>query len=173
MSQYKNTEGVCSNYKLVLECRCSFEEYELDDPSRKCEDLISDAEGYVETEIDTKMQFDLCRFSMDRKSKKSKESDMSQYKNNEGICSNCKFVSECQYSLNGVQFCEEYKLDNPSGNFEVPIGISDGSADPKIDIKFANQFPEKVLGLCSNCRHRETCGFTKPESGVWHCEEYE
>ena len=98
---------------------------------------------------------------------------MSQCKKNEGICSNCKFVSECQYSSNGVQFCEEYEVDNPSRNFEDLIGTSEGSVEPEIDTKSANQSPEKVLGLCSNCRHRETCGFTKPESGVWHCEEYE
>lgn len=28
-------------------------------------------------------------------------------------------------------------------------------------------------GLCLNCEHRDTCMLPKPESGVWHCEEYE
>ena len=27
-------------------------------------------------------------------------------------------------------------------------------------------------GLCSNCDDRESCSFTKPDSGVWHCAEY-
>ncbi|HQI02878.1 MAG TPA: hypothetical protein PLA18_16505 [Deltaproteobacteria bacterium] len=30
----------------------------------------------------------------------------------------------------------------------------------------------KALGLCSNCVNREVCRFPRPESGVWHCEEY-
>jgi len=28
-------------------------------------------------------------------------------------------------------------------------------------------------GLCMNCAHRDTCLLPRPESGVWHCEEYE
>ena len=29
-----------------------------------------------------------------------------------------------------------------------------------------------VKGLCVNCAHRNYCMFPRPESGVWHCEEY-
>jgi hypothetical protein len=28
-------------------------------------------------------------------------------------------------------------------------------------------------GLCMNCDVRDTCTFTKPEGGVWFCEEYQ
>ena len=31
----------------------------------------------------------------------------------------------------------------------------------------------KYKGLCSNCKNCMTCIFTKPESGIWHCEEFE
>jgi len=31
----------------------------------------------------------------------------------------------------------------------------------------------KYKGLCSNCDNRQTCIYPKPESGVWHCEEYQ
>lgn len=27
-------------------------------------------------------------------------------------------------------------------------------------------------GLCTNCVHRFTCTFRRPESGVWNCGEY-
>ncbi len=30
----------------------------------------------------------------------------------------------------------------------------------------------KYLGLCSNCIHRDTCQFPRPQGGVWRCEEY-
>lgn len=29
-----------------------------------------------------------------------------------------------------------------------------------------------VTGLCVNCEHRDECTYSKPEGGVWHCEEY-
>jgi hypothetical protein len=32
---------------------------------------------------------------------------------------------------------------------------------------------DKYKGLCINCENRETCNLQVPESGVWHCEEYE
>jgi len=28
-------------------------------------------------------------------------------------------------------------------------------------------------GLCMNCAHRHYCLLPRPESGVWHCEEYD
>ena len=31
---------------------------------------------------------------------------------------------------------------------------------------------EVVLGLCPNCENRPSCTYARPESGVWHCEEY-
>jgi hypothetical protein len=30
-----------------------------------------------------------------------------------------------------------------------------------------------LKGLCVNCELRDECMFTKPEEGVWHCEEYQ
>ena len=30
----------------------------------------------------------------------------------------------------------------------------------------------RARGLCTTCELRETCTFTRPESGVWRCEEY-
>ncbi len=32
--------------------------------------------------------------------------------------------------------------------------------------------PSYHKGLCMNCDERETCMLPRPESGVWHCEEY-
>lgn len=33
--------------------------------------------------------------------------------------------------------------------------------------------PRIHQGLCVNCDVRETCTFSKPEGGVWYCEEYQ
>lgn len=34
------------------------------------------------------------------------------------------------------------------------------------------EMPQAAQGLCTTCELRESCTFTKPESGVWRCEEY-
>ena len=99
---------------------------------------------------------------------------MSEYTYNEGICSNCRFAFECRHSSEGVQFCQEYELGDPSQNFEKNRATPAGAFSPKIEPQNSpGRSSEKVMGLCSNCLHRETCGFPKPASGVWHCEEYE
>jgi len=33
--------------------------------------------------------------------------------------------------------------------------------------------PNRFGGLCSSCKHREVCTYSKPEGGVLCCEEYE
>ncbi len=32
--------------------------------------------------------------------------------------------------------------------------------------------PPPPIGLCANCALFENCTLPRPESGVWHCEEY-
>lgn len=102
---------------------------------------------------------------------------MSGYANREGICSNCKFSSECRSKkthLGDVHFCEEYELADPSQKIDKTKFVSE---EPKLNTLHANAVgndpPQKIMGLCSNCAHRESCGLPRPESGVWHCEEYQ
>jgi len=102
---------------------------------------------------------------------------MSEYANSEGICSNCKFSSECRSKktyLGSVHFCEEHELADPSQKVEKAKFISEA---PKLNTLSTNAIekdpPRPVMGLCSNCAHRESCGLPRPESGVWHCEEYQ
>jgi len=35
-----------------------------------------------------------------------------------------------------------------------------------------NHMMDLIKGLCINCENRHTCEFTKPNGGIWHCEEY-
>jgi len=99
---------------------------------------------------------------------------MTHHKKEEGICSNCKFFSECRHAAEGIQFCEEYELAVPSQDSAeikvVPGGAVSMKPNPQNN---PDRSSKKFLGLCANCLHRDTCGFPKPESGVWHCEEYE
>ncbi|MBU2652578.1 MAG: hypothetical protein KKA81_16760 [Bacteroidetes bacterium] len=30
----------------------------------------------------------------------------------------------------------------------------------------------RPIGLCANCAQYENCTLPRPESGVWHCEDY-
>jgi hypothetical protein len=30
----------------------------------------------------------------------------------------------------------------------------------------------QIKGLCATCESFPTCAFTKPDGGIWHCEEY-
>ncbi|HNY65158.1 MAG TPA: hypothetical protein PKM41_06940 [Deltaproteobacteria bacterium] len=93
-------------------------------------------------------------------------------KDTRGLCSNCRFMPGCNIrkpSLEEIFFCEEYRFAEAvrkSGNTAPggkkakprPRTLPSGSAS---------------LGLCVNCAHRKGCTFPRPESGVWHCREYE
>ena len=102
---------------------------------------------------------------------------MSENAHSEGICSNCKFLSECRSKktyLGGVHFCEDYELAEGDQRIDRSKVVSEA---PKLNTPHASTVekdpPRSFKGLCSNCAHRESCCLPKPESGVWHCEEYE
>lgn len=73
-------------------------------------------------------------------------------------------------SKQNIQQCEEYEMDVLSDkellSAELP-GDLRHSLKTAIDGKIRT-----ASGLCSNCSHWKDCVFPKPESGVWHCEEY-
>ncbi len=92
----------------------------------------------------------------------------------EGLCLNCVYSSSCSFQKGesqGVQFCEEYGTAYAQGENRVSFA-------PAVSSGFSSEIlsgtpGRKFLGLCDNCDHRYQCSFPKPESGVWHCEEYE
>ncbi len=81
-----------------------------------------------------------------------------------GLCSTCKHTDYCCFpkdSETPVTFCEEFEVcDAPVYTFIAPAN----NAKPDT---------AKLVGLCRNCEKNTSCHFAKPESGVWHCEEYE
>jgi len=88
-----------------------------------------------------------------------------------GLCVNCRHAPECIYPREDrlpVLHCEEFELVciKPYRPKEKNECVTVVQVTPCEQDK-------KILGLCVNCRHLETCTFPKPEGGVWHCEEYE
>jgi len=89
-------------------------------------------------------------------------------KNKKGICSTCLHFTKCALrpadcSTNGIQFCEEYKTV-----CLAPAVVTDDKSE-----NMMKKAPSGILGLCSDCNHYSYCSFPRPESGVWHCEDYQ
>lgn len=88
-----------------------------------------------------------------------------------GLCLNCRHAAACTYpkgSKQPVLQCEEYEC--------VMAAVAAGrQARPKTRAR-GNPVPglaSNIKGLCANCTNFDSCTFLKPESGVWHCEEYQ
>ncbi len=84
--------------------------------------------------------------------------------NVEGLCSTCKNKNTCIFLKNAtgpIISCEEFE------NIETSSVLKEKARkeEPK-------DYFELKKGLCVNCENRMDCKFEKPESGVWHCEEY-
>ena len=86
-------------------------------------------------------------------------------------CNNSKICTVKKTKQGPVWFCEDfddYFQVKESGLYETtlqPVGI------PPDEI-IAGNGTKEIKGLCSNCESLPTCKFTKPNGGVWHCEEY-
>ncbi|MFC1482406.1 hypothetical protein ACFL51_01220 [Myxococcota bacterium] len=88
-----------------------------------------------------------------------------------GLCENCNNRNDCIYfdSRGFVWHCNEYQVEggqpsitlSPAQMSEDPAESGDREADGAV-----------LRGLCINCEKRLDCCFPKPDSGVWHCEEY-
>ncbi len=82
--------------------------------------------------------------------------------NLDGLCTTCIHSENCIFcdSQEVVHLCEEFD----SSVEEKKIN--------KISVPEKSQKEEEYVGLCSNCANVSGCMFSKPKSGVWHCEEY-
>jgi hypothetical protein len=82
-----------------------------------------------------------------------------------GLCSTCNSGSLCT-RRKGIQlpvlFCEEFD-DSTSLDMEsqpVPVIEDEESA------------LDTAMGLCCDCKNRDSCMLQDSPGGVWHCEEY-
>ena len=84
-----------------------------------------------------------------------------------GVCAVCEHEPDCIYRTNCdaiVLQCAEFQMPPPRPA-QPPVSVR-----PRLSSN--NGRRPKFLGLCSNCDHRETCTYPKPEGGIWRCEEY-
>ncbi|OGV47738.1 MAG: hypothetical protein A2017_16210 [Lentisphaerae bacterium GWF2_44_16] len=81
------------------------------------------------------------------------------------LCSSCRSSETCTFLKNAhvpVLQCEEFN----------PILKTKAGQKNKKHLK-ASFSTGKLKGLCKVCAIREDCVYPKPQTGVWHCEEYE
>lgn len=92
-----------------------------------------------------------------------------------GLCLTCSNAPSCaflgQFSRPVLQ-CEQFEClaCRPAGS----AGEQDSPSDSTIYHTASREDDDSDLyiGLCKTCDERDSCKFTRPESGVWHCEEY-
>lgn len=81
-----------------------------------------------------------------------------------GLCTTCKNGPTCMF-LNGVSrqilHCEEFQVSQEEVEKQVNTFL-ENNKEPKTEIK----------GLCATCENLSECSYNKPESGIWHCEDY-
>jgi len=81
------------------------------------------------------------------------------------LCSTCKHAEACggRSTLERpVFFCELFEVLAPQPDL-TPVRAPESES---------RQDAGEYKGLCVNCANRTTCTEPRPESGVWHCEEY-
>jgi hypothetical protein len=86
----------------------------------------------------------------------------------EGLCQTCNHAADCGYVRSTGQpviFCEEFSSETTRFVEEVRV---EAPAPTVEDMKLWDEYK----GLCVNCDQRETCAIRRPETGIWHCEEY-
>lgn len=83
-----------------------------------------------------------------------------------GLCTTCKNGPTCMF-LNGLNrqilHCEEFQIAEEE--VEKQVNTLPGN-------NTQNEVKTAVKGLCASCDNLSFCTFDKPESGIWHCEEY-
>ncbi len=76
-------------------------------------------------------------------------------------------------SNNPIWYCEEFECNTNFDKETKKDANMSESENNKILSNSSKESTDKNKGLCINCENREICKLHIPESGVWHCEEYE
>ncbi|RKX30530.1 MAG: hypothetical protein DRP46_05230 [Candidatus Zixiibacteriota bacterium] len=85
----------------------------------------------------------------------------------DGICSNCKSISDCAYRHNpgaAITYCEEFECAGRPGaeKKQTPVDFD----------KYIIETIDTSNGLCCNCDHKSDCLNNRNPGNVLYCEEY-
>lgn len=84
------------------------------------------------------------------------------------LCATCTHSPRCslhKQNREHVVECNEFDIINGFKKTRRPEIL----VFPKVKNR---AIPDLRLGLCSTCLSIDTCTYEKPDTGVWHCEEY-
>jgi hypothetical protein len=99
---------------------------------------------------------------------------MPKENNFRGLCMTCNNAPTCMYPKNPerpVWHCEEFDDScKPEKNTDAKIVYQLNRTEVCPDVE--EQHSGSSRGLCANCENRKDCKLAKPESGIWHCNEY-
>ena len=91
-----------------------------------------------------------------------------------GLCTTCRRVGDCRYenaSGRPVLHCEEYEGNPPA--LETLSASRVGPSERLVASAAGTEADcPAVVGLCKTCQLSESCTYSRPEGGVWHCDEY-
>lgn len=92
----------------------------------------------------------------------------------QGLCETCKNGRTCAFVRDAgtpVLQCEEFGL-LPTASRAGAV-LEPEPAGVKRTKRAKGEAAGDYLGLCRDCEGRADCTFSRPEGGVWHCEEYQ
>jgi len=102
---------------------------------------------------------------------------MEQKKKRQGLCTTCTCFLRCTFSTEQdfpVLYCDEFTDTDPYMVPHNPKKVQAfrriSSSGQKEDVYSSEK--GQPGGLCVNCGMKDSCLFKRPESGIWHCEEY-
>ncbi len=81
-----------------------------------------------------------------------------------GLCATCKHVEICVFRCKrgkDALYCELFE------HCALDTGNLGAKTEGAVECP-----PQQSPGLCATCANAETCTLSRPEEGVWHCEEY-
>jgi hypothetical protein len=88
-----------------------------------------------------------------------------------GLCLACKHDPGCIYEIGSdhmILQCEQFERGFPEFRARTMSESEISFRTLPNHQKASGKYP----GLCSSCENRETCIYSRPEGGIWRCEEY-
>ena len=92
-----------------------------------------------------------------------------------GLCTTCNNVATCFHRRRQNQpvwQCEEFDDSDLTEEKQKDNANTQNARIEEVN-DICDEHPNKLGGLCSSCKHRKVCTYSKSDGGVLCCEEYE